>query len=217
MFQLECALSDSSPSQDGANVIKKTFYGKTRQRLEISDPEDSEPVRTKDEEFPYLLVDVAEEGRDLYDGLDVVFDDAMVTIDGKDARRRVTLVDVPPVLQIQLKRVQYDRVLKKIWKSNAHMSFGETLTMDRYLEIDPENAEAVARRDQSINLRQELERLRLRFKSLSDGKVSKSYDTNNNPLNFWFAFSLIMQTNCSKPPSAISPIKRTSKISCRWS
>lgn len=160
------------------------------------------------------MVDVAEEGRDLYDGLDVVFDDAMVTIDGKDARRRVTLVDVPPVLQIQLKRVQYDRVLKKIWKSNAHMSFGETLTMDRYLEIDPEDTEAVARRDQSINLRQELEKLRLRFKSLSDGKVSGHTLHKSQFTDFSICLSPIMPTNFSKPPSVILLIKKTSKMSC---
>lgn len=73
-----------------------------KQVLEFDDPTVSEPVRVQNEPFAYLLVDVAEEGRTLYDGLDTVFDDSPVEIEGKKAQRRVSLLELPPVLQVQL-------------------------------------------------------------------------------------------------------------------
>ncbi|KAK4700117.1 hypothetical protein P7C70_g6136, partial [Phenoliferia sp. Uapishka_3] len=170
MFQLECALNPTSSDSDGgeaASLVKRTFYGKMKQELEIDDPTETDRIRVKEDPFFSLLVDVAEPGHNLYDGLDTVFDDAVVEIEGKKARRRITLIDVPPILQIQLQRVQYDRVAQKAFKSNAHMSFGEALSVDRYLEIDPSDAEAVERRDRTAACRQEIEKARSRLQDLT--------------------------------------------------
>lgn len=144
-----------------------------KQQLEITDPapDEKEPLRISEEPFFSLLVDVAEDGHNVYDGLDKVFDDAVVDIEGKQARRRITLVDVPPILQIQLQRVQYDRVKKNIFKSNAHLSFSPTIAMDRYLEIDPKDEDAVARRDRTMACRHELEVARTRLQDLTKIKV----------------------------------------------
>jgi hypothetical protein len=88
-------------------VLGSLFYGKTRQRLEFEDAKAPEPLRIKEEPFSYLLVDVSEEGKDLYDGLDASFQEAQVEIDGFSARRSVAVVDLPPILQIQLQvRIQ---------------------------------------------------------------------------------------------------------------
>jgi hypothetical protein len=150
------------------------FYGKMRQRLELSDPTAPEPVRVQEEPFFSLLVDVAEEGRTVYDGLDNVFDDSLVTVSSTEARRTVALIGVPPILQIQLQRVQYDRIEKKIFKSNAYMQFGETISMDRYLEVDPNDVEAVARRDRTNELKRQMEKARARLAELTRSKVSSS-------------------------------------------
>ncbi|KAL8284166.1 hypothetical protein RQP46_004915 [Phenoliferia psychrophenolica] len=180
MFQLECALNPTSSDTDGgdaASLVKRTFYGKMKQQLEIiNDPTEKEPLRIKEDPFFSLLVgvDLAEQGRNVYDGLDSVFDDALVEIEGKHARRRITLVDVPPILHIQLQRVQYDRIAKKIFKSNAHLSFDDTITLDRYLEIDPTDEVAVARRDRTANCRQELELARTRLQALAPAKGTDS-------------------------------------------
>lgn len=152
----------------------RTFYGKMRQQLQIDDPGEKEPLRIKEEPFFSLLVDVAEEGRDVYDGLDTVFDDSIVDIEGKHARRRISLVAVPSLLQIQLQRVQYNRLEQKIFKSNAHMSFSDTISMDRYLEIDPEDVAGIARRDRTIELRQQIEASRSRLTKLTTSKVSSA-------------------------------------------
>ena len=56
----------------------------------------------KEEAFSYLLVDIAQEGRDLYDGLDASFSPSIVEVDGKRAKRLDVLTELPPILQLQL-------------------------------------------------------------------------------------------------------------------
>jgi len=51
--------------------------------------------------FSHLPVNVTNDGIDIYDGLAPYFDD-FVEFEGKKARMEVSLVDLPPVLQIQL-------------------------------------------------------------------------------------------------------------------
>lgn len=82
--------------------LNSLFYGKQLQRLTFPDTKSSQPQRTKEETFAYLLVDVAGQTRDLYDGLDQVFDECEVEIEDSSAMREVSLTQVPPILQIQL-------------------------------------------------------------------------------------------------------------------
>lgn len=109
---------------------------------------------------------MAEEGRNVYDGLDAVFDDSPVEIEGKPARRRVSLIEMPELLQIQLQRVQYDREKQKIFKSNQHMAFGPEISMDRYLQVEEGDGEGRGRRERTSRCREELERCRLQLMQL---------------------------------------------------
>jgi ubiquitin carboxyl-terminal hydrolase 25 len=58
-------------------------------------------VHEKEDLFSNLPVNVAEDGFDLYDGLSGYFDD-IVEFEGKKARMEVSLVELPPLLQVQL-------------------------------------------------------------------------------------------------------------------
>lgn len=58
-------------------------------------------VHEKEDLFSHLHVNVAEEGYDLYDGLNRYFDDD-VDFEGVKRHMEVSLVDLPPLLQIQL-------------------------------------------------------------------------------------------------------------------
>jgi ubiquitin carboxyl-terminal hydrolase 25/28 len=58
-------------------------------------------IHEKEDPFSHLPLQVSEEGYDLYDGLSGYFDDT-VEFKGKQARMEVSLIDLPPVLQIQL-------------------------------------------------------------------------------------------------------------------
>lgn len=127
MFQIETALlkfDGLSGSQDGKGSIVKRytycfifilgkrqidiqiprlFYGKIRQRLAAvsQDSKSRSSVHEKEDLFSHLPVNVAEDGFDLYDGLSGYFDD-VVEFEGKKARMEVSLVDLPPLLQVQL-------------------------------------------------------------------------------------------------------------------
>lgn len=61
----------------------------------------------KEDLFSHLHLNVAEEGFDLYDGLGRYFDD-IVELEGMKKRMEVTIVDLPPLLQIQLQVMSCD-------------------------------------------------------------------------------------------------------------
>lgn len=83
----------------------RLFYGKKRQRLTSLSPTDDarhqSSIHEKEDLFSHLHVNVADEGFDLYDGLARYFDD-VVELGGQKKRMEVSLVDLPPLLQIQL-------------------------------------------------------------------------------------------------------------------
>lgn len=58
-------------------------------------------IHEKEDVFSHLPVNVSEESFDIYDGLSGYFDDT-VEFQGRKARMEVSLVDLPPILQIQL-------------------------------------------------------------------------------------------------------------------
>ena len=93
---------------------------------------------TVQELFSHLLIDVADGSRDIYSALDSVFDVTTVNLEGKDTMRYLSISELPPILQLQVQRVQFDRKSGKAYKSTAHLKFPETIYMDRYLDsADP--------------------------------------------------------------------------------
>ncbi|KAI0095055.1 hypothetical protein BDY19DRAFT_916041 [Irpex rosettiformis] len=175
MFQIETALLDlqnqevGGAATDKTSIIKRLFYGKKRQRLTHFGLEDVVRQRTystheKEDLFSHLHLNVADEGFDLYDGLGRYFDD-VVELEGTKKRMDVTIVDLPPLLQIQLQRVQFDRDTQQAYKSQAYVKFGETLCMDRFLDsADPE------KRVRSKDIQSRLNTSRDRIQRLTQGK-----------------------------------------------
>lgn len=139
LFQLEASFKPKGYEEDGdqVDIVKELFYGANKQTLESA--EDGSNRREKTERFSSLLVDVAEGPRDLHDALDSYFGEDIVNLEGGKTRRSVTISKLPPVLQIQVQRVQFDRVNFRPFKSLALLKFDETMYMDRYLDTsDPE-------------------------------------------------------------------------------
>ncbi|KAF3925260.1 hypothetical protein ABW20_dc0105926 [Dactylellina cionopaga] len=161
MFQLEAALKPEGHDTDGEqlDIIKKLFYGKTQQTLEFVDSVPAE-TRLKEERFQHLIVDVAEPGRELYTALDNHFDASIVELEGKQARRHLSITSLPDILQIQVQRVQFNRETKQPYKSNAPLTFSETIFMDRYMASDDKGL--MQRREQSWGWKTELEKLEKR-------------------------------------------------------
>ncbi|KAJ7150387.1 hypothetical protein C8R46DRAFT_502972 [Mycena filopes] len=142
MFQIETALLKfdalSGQNDDKTSVVKRLFYGKIRQRIASDDLKSRSSVHEKEDLFSHLPVNVTDDGVDIYDGLSGYFDD-VVEFEGKKARMEVSLVETPPLLQIQLQRVQFNRDTLQPYKSQAYVKFGETIYMDRFLDsADPQ-------------------------------------------------------------------------------
>ncbi|KAH7105002.1 cysteine proteinase [Auriculariales sp. MPI-PUGE-AT-0066] len=179
MFQIETAFLrfDGSDDIQKASVVKRLFYGKLRQRISAVDG--SGKPNEKEDLYMSLPVNVVdEETTDLYDGLAGYFDD-IVDFEGKKSRMEVTLVDLPPVLHVQLQRVQFNRETLQPYKCHAYVKFGETLHMDRFLDGAPANL-----RDRSKAIHSELVACRERLRSLTQGKFAPYTDTLKHTLEF---------------------------------
>jgi ubiquitin carboxyl-terminal hydrolase 25/28 len=122
VFQIETALlkfDGMDESEDGkSSVVKRyvvlksliyiqplsnrLFYGTLRQRL-VAPTEGLRALSTHESEnvFSILPVSVSDEGYDLYDGLSSYFH-STAQLYSNTVSMEITLVDLPPVLQIQL-------------------------------------------------------------------------------------------------------------------
>lgn len=168
LFQLEAAFEPEGIDGDGEqlDLVKQLFYGKNKQVLEL---ENGTMRREKTEWFQSLFVDVAGGKRDLYDALDSYFgEDILQLEEGGRTRRSISIAQLPPILQIQVQRVQFDRVNNRAFKSNAVLKFNETIYMDRYLETsDPE---IMRKRRQVSDWRQEAAGLKDRLEKITEKK-----------------------------------------------
>lgn len=165
LFQLESAFDATGYDDDGEqlDIVKDLFYGKTMQVLE--EAKTGSNRREKTERFSSLLVDVASGPRDIYDALDSYFGEDIMELDEVDTRRTLTISELPPVLQIQIQRVQFDRVLNQPFKSNALLRFDETIYMDRYLNSD--DPELKRKRREVYDWRIELAKLKKRLADMN--------------------------------------------------
>jgi ubiquitin carboxyl-terminal hydrolase 25/28 len=111
----------------------RLFEGKMKQTLEYISTDKKQQVSAKEETFSHVIISV-KEGDDVYKGMDEYFSSGEVVYDGVEAKRHVTITQLPPFLQIQLQRVQYDKEASRVFKSNAFVKLLPTIHMDRYLE-----------------------------------------------------------------------------------
>ncbi|KAH0837895.1 hypothetical protein J3R83DRAFT_6125 [Lanmaoa asiatica] len=162
MFQIEIALlnfSGLSDPQEKGSLVKRLFYGKLRQRLTPDLRKSRASITEKQDLFSHLPMNVADSGIDIYDGLSRYFDD-LVDYEGGKARMEVSLVELPPLVQIQLQRVQFNRETLQPYKSQAYVKFGETIYMDRFLDSADPQKKAKSKRMQTALIARR-ERLRL--------------------------------------------------------
>jgi ubiquitin carboxyl-terminal hydrolase 25/28 len=149
----------------------RLFYGRRKQRIipESDAGERAPTIHEREDPFFQLPINVSDEGCDLYDGLAGYFADATVELDKRPARMETAIADLPPILQIQLQRAQFDRESLMSYKSQAYVRFGETLFMDRFLD-----AASVDKKERSKRVQAELGTVRERIHHLTVGKVRTS-------------------------------------------
>ncbi|ODV90022.1 hypothetical protein CANCADRAFT_99732 [Tortispora caseinolytica NRRL Y-17796] len=182
LFQIEAAIKADSFDDDGEqiDVIKKLFFGKTKQ---IIDFESNSEVRYKTERFSNLIVDAATGPRSLYDALDAYFDADVVSLDGGLARRYLTIQTLPEFVQIQIQRVQYDRIRGMPFKTTYHLGLFPEIYLDRYLDVEVKSTlhfreNLWAKKRALSELRKRSEILGLKISSSQLSKVQPFHATN---------------------------------------
>lgn len=152
----------------GLTVSLSLFYGKT-----ISYITAERGVRSKEELWSDIKVDVATGSRDIYAAIDGAFDMQQVYVDGEMVEQFGSISKLPPVLQIQVQRVQFDPVKKTSFKSTHHLELRETIYLDRYM--DTQQQELLNRRRQCWEWKDNLRSLEARKAELLRLNVRCSY------------------------------------------
>lgn len=163
LYQFSLAIRPLGHDQDGEQLdeIHNLFYGKQVTKLI---PED--PTRNKIELFSNILTRVGSKPTDIYGALDGYFD--VEEIEG--AKRYISIVDLPPILAIQLDRVEYDTESHRAKKNNGHVELRETIYLDRYLD-EPVGSALMERRLQTWAMKKELVRMSARMEVLDANEV----------------------------------------------
>ncbi|KAI9844919.1 MAG: ubiquitin-specific protease ubp2 [Sclerophora amabilis] len=130
LFQLECAMRSVGTDSSGEQLDEIKQWKNHLRSVNAS--------REIEEYFADIKVNVADGPRDIYAALDGFFDVQTVAQEEGVFSQYGSITQLPPILQIQVQRVQYDQQKKKSYKSNAHLSLRETIFMDRYMDVqDP--------------------------------------------------------------------------------
>ncbi|KAL8738538.1 MAG: hypothetical protein Q9181_000698 [Wetmoreana brouardii] len=158
LFQLECAIKATSfdPSGEQIDLVKELFFGKQKSYT----PDLRGGLRTNEQYFSSLIVDVASGPKEIYDALDGAFDVQEVEVEGSLRPQYTTITRMPPVLKIHVQRVQYDREKGSAFKSINHLDLREIVYMDRYM--DSEDNDLIQRRKESWDWKRELRQLEAR-------------------------------------------------------
>ncbi|KAJ5972050.1 uncharacterized protein N7479_001968 [Penicillium vulpinum] len=171
LFQSQCAIKPRGIGNDGEQLdqIKDLFYGQTRSYISTE-----KGTRSKDERWCDIKVDVAHGSRNIYDAIDGAFDIQKISVDNSVAEQFASISQLPPVLQIQVQRVQFDPVKKCSFKSTNHLELLETIYMDRYM--DTKNPDVVDRRNQCWEWKAALKTLEARREDLLRAKEGSGVD-----------------------------------------
>ncbi|KAI3166891.1 hypothetical protein DTO039G3_6158 [Penicillium roqueforti] len=171
LFQSQCAIKPRGIGSDGEQLdqVKDLFYGQTRSYISTD-----KGTRSKDERWCDIKVDVAHGSRNIYDAIDGAFDIQKISVENSVAEQFASISQLPPVLQIQVQRVQFDPVKKCSFKSTNHLGLLETIYMDRYM--DTKNPDVVDRRTQCWEWKASLKRLEARREELLRTKEGTGVD-----------------------------------------
>ncbi|KAJ5504111.1 Peptidase C19 ubiquitin carboxyl-terminal hydrolase 2 [Penicillium fimorum] len=171
LFQSQCAIKPRGIGSDGEQLdqIKDLFYGQTRSYISTE-----KGTRSKDERWCDIKVDVAHGSRNIYDAIDGAFDIQKISVENAVAEQFASISQLPPVLQIQVQRVQFDPVKKCSFKSTNHLGLIETIYMDRYM--DTKNPDVVDRRNQCWEWKASLKTLEARREELLRTKEGAGVD-----------------------------------------
>jgi ubiquitin carboxyl-terminal hydrolase 25/28 len=161
MFRLQCAIKPTSIDQASGEQIdnvRDTFFG-----ANAVYNRKAQTLEKKVEPWANLIVFPAPSGpRDIYEALDVVFDEQIVEIDKAMTPQHTSIAKLPPILQIQIQRTAFDPVRQTAWKNRNPVTFPETIYLDRYMDSEDPNSALMRRRRETWKWKAELRVLEAR-------------------------------------------------------
>ena len=98
--------------------------------------------------------------RDIYAAIDGAFDRQRISVEGSEADQFAAISQLPPILQVQVQRVQFDSVKKSSFKSTNYLQLLETIYMDRYM--DTQKPDIMEKRRQGWEWKEDLRNLEAR-------------------------------------------------------
>ena len=118
----------------------------------------AEPIDEKEELYGSMVpiyVD-ADVGGSLYDAIDLALGREKIEYQGVgEVEKSTTVTYLPPILQFQIVRAQFNRSVGAGYKENAHIELESKIYMDRYVDNDEKDFNA--RRDDYWKWKVELE------------------------------------------------------------
>ncbi|RDW73824.1 hypothetical protein BP5796_07266 [Coleophoma crateriformis] len=166
LFRLQCAIRPTSIDEDGGqrDSIKDTFYGSNAVYLQKA-----EKLEKKVEEWNSLIVPPAQSGtRDIYDALDVVFDEQPVEVNNTIIPQFTSIHKLPPILQIWINRTDFNQATQRAWKNTNAINFPETLYLDRYMDSDDLKSSLMQRRKDAWLWKNIVRKCEARLQALDD-------------------------------------------------
>lgn len=172
MFRLQCAIKPTSidpVSGEQIDNIRDTFYGANASYLRKS-----QKLEKKVEPWANLIIFPDEnKSRDIYEALDVVFDEQQVHIDGTVQPQYASITKLPPILQVQIQRTRYDNIKHTAYKNRNAVIFPETIYLDRYMDSEDPDSILMRRRQEAWKWKARINTLEERQRTLGQEKTAE--------------------------------------------
>ncbi len=161
---LSCAIKGTGMTEAGTQTDKvyDTFYGDSA--VYTQKPR---RLEKKIETWANLMVYPDDKGsRDIYEALDVNYDEQMVEIGNSQIPQWTSITKLPPILQIQIQRTAWNKGTGAGSKNSNPVVFPETIYLDRYMDSDDPDSPLMKRRRQAWKWKTELRALEARRTAL---------------------------------------------------
>lgn len=168
VWRLSCAIKPTSIDEDTGeqmDIIRDTFFGANA----VYTQKAHKPERKVESWAQLIVFPHTSSSRDIYEALDVVFDEQKVDVENAMTPQYASITKLPPILQIHIQRTDFDPINKVGFKNRNPVTLPETIYMDRYMDSDDPNL--LRRRREAWKWRAQLRALEARQSALKDTAV----------------------------------------------
>ena len=152
LFRLRCAVKPYGMDnrEEQLDKLRDIFYMKISEKT----IDDAGKAVSREEYALNILLNIPSRPTDIYTALDEIFELQTIDHGDKKLKQYKTLQSLPPILQINIPRITYDRATGRGVKVDHKVHLEESLYLDRYFEWDA--PEIMQRREQCWQWRQQL-------------------------------------------------------------